>query len=252
MRTVGLGTPVRGPEAAGAASWRGSAKDKDLTAPPGSPALDDRYIVSSPATGLWSGEENSIAEWDGDAWLFETPSAGWVVYVDDEGEIYVYSGSAWAQESFGPHAATHNGGGSDAIDASTSSVDGLMSAADKTKLDDLSAVDENPIATTDETVTTIATIPISDDTVVWIETEVIARRTNAAGRGKWKRGALVYRESAGSATLEGANWTPVTEESDAAWDVDIAVSGNNALIRVTGAAGQNINWKSRHTVDAVS
>ena len=107
----------------------------------------------------------------------------------------------------------------------------------------------NSLSTTDATVTTIATIPIPDDTAVWIEVDVIARRTNAADRGKWKRGALVYRESAGAATREGSVWTPLTIKSDAAWDVDIAVSGNNALIRVTGAAGHDLNWTSRHVLE---
>jgi hypothetical protein len=35
--------------------------DRDLTAPPGSPADGDRYIVASGATGEWSGWNGSIA-----------------------------------------------------------------------------------------------------------------------------------------------------------------------------------------------
>lgn len=112
-----------------------------------------------------------------------------------------------------------------------------------------SFVTETTVQTTDDTVTTIATIPISDDTVVWIEASIVGRRTNAAGRGKWTRGALVYRESAGAATMEGSVWTPLTIESDAAWDVTITVSGNNALIRVTGVVGHNLNWVSRHVLE---
>ena len=134
MRTV-AGAPVRGPAESGAASWQGSVKDKDLTAPPGSPTLGDRYIVASPATGDWSGKEDQIAEWDGDEWICNMPAGGWIVYVDDEGEIYAWNGSSWGMESFGPHAATHKGGGSDEIDAATGSVAGLMASADKVKLD---------------------------------------------------------------------------------------------------------------------
>ncbi len=575
-RTAGLATPIRGPAASGAASWQGSVKDKDLTAPPGSPTLGDRYIVASPATGLWSGEEDSIAEWDGDEWLFDAPAGGWAVWVDDEDELYVYNGSAWAQESFGPHAATHKGGGADAIDAASSSVAGLMSGPDKAKLDasiaviktsdDIEAILEaasdggsfwledgthttlglitiankkgisirggpgaivtrsgsdqlfkiegcedfhmsgftlavtsagnavvyvdnagagpyqyaarhnyvdlhfeiggtagiwsailaggqftqgsirdctffgdigdcisvtganvegtiiaknrmvttaagfgngidvsttggrgvliigndiegpwyigintndsegviacsnrlrgvqrgmkigssadraiaahnivydsagygiqtvgdygiihgneiysaaddgiqligseqthvtdnmmengaawgmdvdsaslgcsfannhffnnasgdlniqgtnehtvdgkinNRRSTTDATVTTIATISIPDDTVVWIETNIIARRTDVAGRGKWKRGVLAYREAAGAAAIEGGVWTPLTIKSaiPSVWDVDIIESGNNVLIQVTGAAAQSLNWSSQHTVE---
>ncbi len=532
MRVVGLGTPVRGVEAGGAVSWRGSVKDKDLTAPPGSPSTGDRYIVASVATGAWTGQEDDIAEWTGSVWAFTTPEGGSAVWVDDENEIYVFDGSSWNQESLGPHAASHTSG-SDKLPATYSgdvlrrdasdwiatqinaeSVDYLVGPveqarfqtiqaaidqavtdghgpgdpatvfmlpgtytedltlgsvihltglglntdllgsdglveiignhtfswgtalnllgiaftggsgsstftysgatgskllifhrctvtsvagqslftfgtgvpefieaydsilkpnqapvyaggtfpifqADNSQLirtgDSLDVIDmtagaltirgnlgsahlltgrvhvvsgaslildisgmkmsapsenvqvdvalsssssffhcatavggpiviagaqaatfkewphsavagdvrrydgnqfvlspgevKNEVSTTDATVTTIATIPIPDDTAVWIETDVIARRTNAAGRGKWKRGALVYREAAGAATLEGAVWTPLTVESDGAWDVTIDVDGNDARVRVTGVASQDINWTSRHTVE---
>lgn len=576
--------PMRGAAEAGARSWQGSVADKDLTAPPGSPSTGDRYIVASPATGLWAGEENSIAEWDGVAWIFDTPVGGWAVWVDDETEIYVFNGSSWGQESFGPHAATHQdggadeinvaalsgeladlqppklhatahqdaggdeisvaalsglladaqtplshaathkGGGADVIDGATGSLAGLMSSVDKAEfdkvstdwiqviyvskkgndsdsgktpheakltfgsaitaagtpadeanavgivclddgeynenlfgkafvniyaplatfrvatltnmpgdcswtfrrmvsvgrelcerrsgggpsylnceileqtssetidvengelvvnigrvisttgsviivgssgvlrghigaiesttgtlinlvgeadvaitvdhmvtggsfgiyvsqtgsanaklrlivgdldvtgdaitvvqsgsgvptvdilaarinagglaynVDDLAVLNlmcpsitggrtETPgslvsvngithrnVATTDATVTTITTIPIPDDTAVWIEADVEVRRTNASERSKFKRGALIFRESAGAATLEGAVWTPVTIPAATSYDATITVSGNNALIRVTGVAANDLNWQSRHTV----
>ena len=103
MRLVGLGTPVRGVEAGGVVSWQGSVKDKDLTAPPGSPSTGDRYIVASVATGAWTGQEDDIAEWTGSAWSFDTPLGGWAVWVDDENEMYVFDGSSWNQESLGVH-----------------------------------------------------------------------------------------------------------------------------------------------------
>jgi parallel beta-helix repeat protein len=107
---------------------------------------------------------------------------------------------------------------------------------------------ENNSATTDATVTTISTVAIADDTVVWVEADVIARGTSAAQRAKYKVGALVYREAAGGATIQGALWTPVTIESDVSWDCTITVAGNNALIQVTGEATTDVNWKSRHTL----
>ena len=108
---------------------------------------------------------------------------------------------------------------------------------------------ENNVSTTDATVTTLVTIPIPDDTVVWIEADVIARRTNAADRAKYKRGALIYREAAGVAVIEGSIWTPLTIESDASWECTITVSGNNALVRITGAGGHDINWESQHAIE---
>jgi hypothetical protein len=53
------------------------------TAPPGSPADGDSYLVPTGATGAWAGHEGEVATWDADAdaWIFETPAAGTVVNV---------------------------------------------------------------------------------------------------------------------------------------------------------------------------
>ena len=37
--------------------------DRELAAPPASPADGDRYIVASGATGAWAGWDGSIAYW---------------------------------------------------------------------------------------------------------------------------------------------------------------------------------------------
>ena len=42
---------------------RASVKDRDLTAPPGSPSEGDRYIVATGGSGAWSGHDLEIAEW---------------------------------------------------------------------------------------------------------------------------------------------------------------------------------------------
>ena len=38
-----------------------SVKDRDLAAPPGSPAEGDRYIVAASPTGAWAGHAGDIA-----------------------------------------------------------------------------------------------------------------------------------------------------------------------------------------------
>ena len=69
--------------------------DRDLTAPPGSPAEGQRWIVKATATGAWSGHDNAIAAWQDGAWQFSTPQTGWLAYVVDEGALLAWSGSAW-------------------------------------------------------------------------------------------------------------------------------------------------------------
>jgi hypothetical protein len=72
-----------------------SVLDKDLAAPPGSPAEGARYIVGSGAGGAWAGHAGSIAAFQDGAWAFYAPQEGWRAWVADEEKLYVWRGSAW-------------------------------------------------------------------------------------------------------------------------------------------------------------
>jgi hypothetical protein len=72
-----------------------SVLDRDLTAPPGSPADGDRYIVGSGATGDWAGWDLNVALFTDGAWFRLPPRAGWRAWVEDEGLLLVYDGSGW-------------------------------------------------------------------------------------------------------------------------------------------------------------
>ncbi|MDO5704255.1 MAG: DUF2793 domain-containing protein [Paracoccus sp. (in: a-proteobacteria)] len=72
-----------------------SVLDRDLTAPPGSPAEGDRYIPASGATGAWAGWDGSIAYWIDGAWMRILPAPGWLAWVADEAQAFVWTGSAW-------------------------------------------------------------------------------------------------------------------------------------------------------------
>lgn len=69
--------------------------DKDLSAPPGSPAEGDVYIVGASPTGAWAGQANNLAAYQNAAWTFYTPKQGWNAYVKDESVDYLFDGSAW-------------------------------------------------------------------------------------------------------------------------------------------------------------
>lgn len=69
--------------------------DRDLAAPPVSPADGDRYIVKAPGAGGFAGKNNQIALCDGGVWTFHAPQPGWTCYVEDEAALVVYDGSAW-------------------------------------------------------------------------------------------------------------------------------------------------------------
>ena len=72
-----------------------SVLDRDLTAPPGSPADGDRYIVASGATGAWTGWDLNVALWTDGTWLRLPPRTGWRAWVEDESLLLVYDGAGW-------------------------------------------------------------------------------------------------------------------------------------------------------------
>lgn len=85
--------------------WQNSVLDRDLVTSPISPSSGDRYIISG-IGGDWStGTINDIAEWNGTAWIFETPNEGFASWIEDENILVVYNGSSWITFS---SATSHN------------------------------------------------------------------------------------------------------------------------------------------------
>ncbi|MCT2398536.1 DUF2793 domain-containing protein [Novosphingobium mangrovi (ex Huang et al. 2023)] len=70
--------------------------DRDLAAPPGSPADGVAYLVAASATGAWFGKDGNIALFISSAWTFKTPVEGMRLYVKDEDVIIAYDGSSWS------------------------------------------------------------------------------------------------------------------------------------------------------------
>lgn len=99
--------------------------------------------------------------------------------------------------------------------------------------------------TTDATVTTLATIATSTDTAQIIDCVIDARRTGgasgAAGDIATYKLYCSNKNVSGTVT-EIAETEDFTAESQAAFDVDCSVSGTNYLVRVTGAASNNVTW----------
>ena len=77
-------------------------QDRDLSAPPGSPADNRVWIVGPSATGAWVGREGQLALWSmGDdiagAWEFIQPKDNWKAYVVDESKEYSFNGTTWVE-----------------------------------------------------------------------------------------------------------------------------------------------------------
>ncbi len=72
-----------------------SVPDRDLTAPPASPADGDRYIVASGATGPWAGWDLNVTTWVDGFGMRLVPRLGWLAWIAAEATFFVWNGSAW-------------------------------------------------------------------------------------------------------------------------------------------------------------
>ena len=80
-----------------------SVISRTLTAPPGSPANGDAYIVGVGATGAWATHDLAVAVWTTDnpvvplgEWEFYVPADGWLAWSVADAGFYSFAAGAWA------------------------------------------------------------------------------------------------------------------------------------------------------------
>lgn len=72
-----------------------------LSAPPGSPAEGESWIVGPAPTGAWAGQEGHIASWADGAWTFLVPLDGWMVWDRAQARILIWRASLPGWQAFG-------------------------------------------------------------------------------------------------------------------------------------------------------
>lgn len=100
--------------------------DRDLAAPPVSPADGDRYLIAASPTGAWAGQAARISAYQDGAWVFFVPKAGWLVWIVDEEVLLAYDGGAWVATGSG------GGGGVASLNPATGGLVGINATADTT------------------------------------------------------------------------------------------------------------------------
>jgi len=148
------------------------------------------------------------------------------------------------------HQHFHGNLGGGALHAvATPSVAGFMAAADKDHLDQLFI--ETALTTVDGVYHTIETIPIVADEAVLVEAHVVAKEASGH-RAAFVGRALIYRTGVGPAVRQGTDQTDLNRESAGNFDLQIGVSGTDAIIEVRGVAATTVKWKcQRRTVRQV-
>lgn len=67
----------------------------ERSSPPQTPQPGERFVVSTGATGAWSGRTGRIAIWQDGYWAYAKPAAGWRAWFETSGRLKVFDGSAW-------------------------------------------------------------------------------------------------------------------------------------------------------------
>jgi len=101
--------------------------------------------------------------------------------------------------------------------------------------------------TTDNTATTIATIPVPSSTTLGMHITIVARRTGGtagtAEDGGFFELASQYNNLSGVATVISGDTSLFAVSNTATWSISTAGDGaGNALVKVTGDADTNITW----------
>ena len=103
------------------------------------------------------------------------------------------------------------------------------------------------VQTTDATLTTIATIPITASSTTVIEAIVTALQSTFANGRIWQF-LIGARDNAGVSVLLGTlqGLIGLTGQGDVGsntWLADMVLSGTSIVVRVTGVVATTINWR---------
>ncbi len=209
---------------------------------------------------------------DGSTTSRSTGLAGWTADADGGLAPLWVTATAYAVGDlvyFGTHiyrcstAGTSGGSGPTGTSASSPVSDGGASWLYVCELITFSAVynermpsQNGTVSTTDATVTTILTIPITTNAQTTLMVMVSARRTGgsagaAADGASYIRGVSV-KDNAGTPTIIGSSAMMTDQESQAGWDVTFDISTTNLRVRVTGAVNNNIDWSASARILAVT
>ena len=151
-----------------------SILDKDLTAPPGSPAGGDCYIVGASATGAWASKDGQIARYSSTlaAWEFFVPSEGWWFHVNDEDKFYKHNGTSWEVFTSG------GGGGSSLTINQQTGTSYTLALTDKNTLVEMANASANTL-----TVPPNSSVAFSVGDQIHVRQDGAGQTTIAAGSG---------------------------------------------------------------------
>lgn len=105
---------------------------------------------------------------------------------------------------------------------------------------------QGAVNTTDATLTTVCTFAMPSSSAVLLRAHVLGHRTGGTAGTADDSAVYVmtaaYKPVAGVPTIIGAATMDFQAEDQPAWNCQFVASGSSVLVRVTGAANNNITW----------
>lgn len=106
------------------------------------------------------------------------------------------------------------------------------------------------VTTTNNTATTLFTWPLVDSTSYTIDSTIMGRRTGGSSgatgdSGVYRVFASVKRNTTSAGIGSLATLQAYVTEDQAGWDANWTISGNNAILQVTGATNNNVTWQAK-------
>ena len=71
-------------------------QETGATMPPADPQEGNCYALGTAPQEAWSGQDNQIAVFSNNGWVFVDPQEGWRAWDISSGELLAYSGGAWS------------------------------------------------------------------------------------------------------------------------------------------------------------
>lgn len=103
--------------------------------------------------------------------------------------------------------------------------------------------------TTDATVTVLYGFSTATNTLYLFDVLALGIRTDVYGNVAVYRRFRRIQNLGGTLTGSSETTLDYISEVDSTWNADFNISGTTLQFRVTGAAGQTINWQMRATVE---
>jgi hypothetical protein len=122
-------------------------------------------------------------------------------------------------------------------------VNGNLTTGGNLTSDDFEQVSHVTLQTTNATVTTIKTIPISNEYVYQIESNICSG-INDTSKGFTSKLVGSFKNNGGTVTQIGTTNEIVNSDFTGTAEVTMTISGTDVLIRVTGEAATTIDWGS--------